>query len=63
MPSPAQFVQAAFVALGLPGLALGILGFFAREGETFEMNWLYRFLGIPLLAFGTALATGAIALF
>ncbi|PFG17125.1 fibronectin type III domain protein [Propionicimonas paludicola] len=63
VPDPAQFVQVAFVVLGMPVLALTILGQFAREGETFQLNWLYRFLGVPLLGLGVALATGVITLF
>jgi hypothetical protein len=58
--SKAAFVDLGFVLLGLPSLLLGLFGFFAREGETFSLNWTYRFGGAGVVAFGILVAQGIV---
>jgi hypothetical protein len=58
--SPATFISVGFVVLGLPSLALGALGFFARDGETFPLNWWWRFSGVGVVSLGVLLVEGVV---
>jgi Fibronectin type III domain len=58
--SKTAFVDLGFVLLGLPSLLLGVAGFFAREGETFSLNWIYRLGGAGLVAFAVLIVQGVV---
>jgi hypothetical protein len=51
-------IQWAFVLMGIPGLALGVVDWFAREGEEWPSTFLSRVLGVATLAVGVALVRG-----
>ncbi len=59
---PARFMSLGFVVLGLPALVLSLASMFGRDGKKWEMNWLYRFTGVGVLAVGILLVEGAITL-
>ena len=54
----ANEIQWAFVLMGIPGLALGVVDWFAREGEEWPSTFLSRVLGVATLAVGVALVRG-----
>jgi Fibronectin type III domain len=58
--SKTVFVDLGFVLLGLPSLLLGVVGFFAREGETFVLNWTYRLGGAGLVVFAVLVVQGVV---
>lgn len=58
--SKTSFVELGFVLLGIPSLALGLFGFFAREGETFALNWAHRLGGLGLVALAVLIVQGVI---
>jgi len=59
---PARFMSLGFVVLGLPALVLSMVSMFGRDGKKWEMNWLYRFTGVGVLAVGILLVEGVITL-
>jgi len=54
----ANEIQWAFVLMGIPGLALGVVDWFAREGEEWPSTFLSRVLGVVTLLVGVALVRG-----
>ncbi len=60
--SAAEFIALAFVVLSLPGVILSLVSFFAREGETFGLNWAYRIGGIGVAALGVLIVQGVITI-
>ena len=54
----ANEIQWAFVLMGIPGLALGVVDWFAREGDEWPSTFLSRVLGVATLAVGVALVRG-----
>lgn len=59
---PAHMIPLGFVFLGLPGLFLSFLGFFARDGDTWKPNWLTRIGGIGVVALGVVLVEGILTI-
>ena len=51
-------VQWAFVLMSVPGLALGIADWFAREGGEWRSTPLSRVLGVATLVLGVVLVRG-----
>lgn len=51
-------VQWAFVLMGIPGLALGVVDWFARDGRKWPSTPLSRILGVATLVLGVALVRG-----
>jgi hypothetical protein len=60
--SSTDFVELGFVLLGLPSLMLGTIGFFARDGDTFGLNWGSRFGGIGVVALGVLVIQGVVVI-
>jgi hypothetical protein len=59
---PARFIAQGFIVLSVPGLLLGTVSLFAREGKKWELNWVFRISGIGVLMLGALMAQKVVSI-
>jgi hypothetical protein len=57
---PEQMIKVGFVLLGLPGIVLTVLGWFARSSRPWPSTWFTRLSGLLVLIVGILVVFGVI---
>jgi hypothetical protein len=57
---PEQMIKLGFVLLGVPGIALTVLGWFARSSRPWPSTWFTRISGLIVLVIGVLVVFGVL---
>ena len=57
---PEQMIKVGFVLLGVPGIVLTVLGWFARDSRPWPSTWFTRISGAVILLVGVLVVFGVL---